>query len=80
MEIILYDLVKESHQNSKAMQELIDLFEPKLKKSLSLTPYDERDDLAQDLKCALIRYIKRYEVEETPGFWEFKKRLDRKKI
>lgn len=78
MSVILYDLVKESHENSRAMQELIQLFEPKLRKSLSLTSYSERDDLSQELKCTLIRYIKKYNVDDTPGFWELKNRMENK--
>jgi len=80
MNVMLYDLVKESHENQEAMQTLIDLFEPKLKKSLLMTKIGEREDLAQELKYTLIKYIQRYNVDSTPGFWELKKQVQSKKI
>ncbi|MCM3006830.1 helix-turn-helix domain-containing protein [Priestia koreensis] len=75
---MLYDLVKESKQDRQALQTVIDLFEPKLKKSLSLTKYEDREDLAQELKCTLIQYIKRYEVDSIPGFWDLKRDFEEK--
>lgn len=80
MGVALYELVKESKENTQAMQILIDLFEPKLKKTLSLTKYDQREDLAQELKCTLIQYIQRYSIDSTPGFWELKERVENQKI
>jgi len=77
---MLYELVKSSQENAQAMQMLIDIFEPKLKKTLSLTKHDEREDLAQELKCKLIQYIRRYNVDSTPGFWEMQKIVENQKI
>ncbi|MDX8046529.1 helix-turn-helix domain-containing protein [Gracilibacillus sp. S3-1-1] len=76
MSISLYDLVKEAQENIQAMQKLIDLFEPKLKKTLFLTRYEEREDLSQELKYTLIRYILRYNPDSVPGFWELKKSIE----
>lgn len=77
---MLYELVRSSKTNATAMQMLIELYEPKLRKSLSLTPFAEREDLAQELKCTLIQYIKRYNVDATPGFWEMKEKIKKQKI
>lgn len=79
MTVFLYELVKESQENKHAMQSLIDLFEPKLKKSLSLTSYENREDLAQELKYTLIKYIHGYQVEETPGFYDLKRKIENKR-
>lgn len=71
----LYDLVKESKESNCALQEVIDLFEPKIKKSLRLTSSQEKDDLSQELRCKLISCIKTYDLDSTPGFWELKDRI-----
>lgn len=74
----LYELVKDSRENIESMKVLVDLFEPKIKKSLSLTTYQEKEDLAQELKCKLISCIKNYDMESTPGFWEMKNEYNKK--
>lgn len=68
----LYELVKDSKKNTESMKVLVDLFEPKIKKSLSLTNYQEKEELAQELKCKLISCIQNYDLDATPGFWEMK--------
>lgn len=77
--VMLYELVKESRQNKQALETIINLFEPKLKKSLTLTNYNEREDLEQELKCKLIKCILDYDVESTPGFWELREQIINKK-
>ncbi|WP_100331796.1 helix-turn-helix domain-containing protein [Bacillus xiapuensis] len=72
---VLYELVKESKENNQALQAVIDLFEPKIKKSLYLTDHKEKEDLAQELKCKLIRSIRTYDMDSTPGFWELKEHI-----
>jgi len=80
MSVTLYDLVQQSKSNEQSMQELLNMFEPKLKKSLILTHFQEREDLSQELRLRLIQYILKYNVESTPGFWDVKERLDKKRI
>jgi hypothetical protein len=80
MSVDLYELVKESQQSKEAMNELLDLFEPKLKKSLLLTQVDQREDLAQELRFVLVNYIRKYNVKSTPGFWELKNQLENKRV
>lgn len=72
---MFYELVKESKKDSRALEQIINLFEPKLQKTLSLTKVGEREDLAQELKYRLIIYIKRYDVDSIPGFWELKEQI-----
>ncbi|WP_121616643.1 helix-turn-helix domain-containing protein [Virgibacillus halodenitrificans] len=71
----LYDLAKKSKEDSNALETIVKLFEPKLKKSLSLTEQKERDDLSQELKYKLVSVIKKYDVDSTPGFWELKEQM-----
>lgn len=75
---VLYELVKKSKEDSQALQLIIDIFEPKIKKSLRLTTYNERDDLAQELKCKLVDSILEYDIEATPGFWELQEQMSQK--
>ncbi|BDG47345.1 MULTISPECIES: helix-turn-helix domain-containing protein [Parageobacillus] len=72
---MLYELLKASKSNNQALEEIMNLFEPKLKKTLSLTKYGEREDLAQELRYKLIKYIREYDVDSTPGFWELKDQI-----
>lgn len=73
----LYDLVKKSKEDERALQLVIELFEPKLKKSLSLTNYQERENLSQELKYKLVIVIKDYDINSTPGFWDLKEQMEK---
>ncbi|BBW98442.1 helix-turn-helix domain-containing protein [Geobacillus icigianus] len=76
---MFYELVKESKKDSRALEQIINMFEPKLQKTLSLTKLEEREDLAQELKYRLIMYIKKYDVDSIPGFWELKEQIQNSK-
>ena len=67
---ILYDLVKEAKCNSEYETKVIRTFEPKIKKSLYLTQVENRDDLEQELKIRLIRYVRDYSLENVPGLFD----------
>ncbi|MGD6849385.1 hypothetical protein [Rossellomorea aquimaris] len=67
---ILYDLVKEAKGNSEYETKVIRTFEPKIKKSLYLTRVENRDDLEQELKIKLIRYVRDYSLEKVPGLFD----------
>lgn len=76
---ILYELVKESKCNTVALETIINLFEPKLKQKLYMTNPNEREDLAQELKIKMIKYITGYDIDSIPGFWEIKEKVDKEK-
>lgn len=76
MNATLYELVKESKKSKRALESVIKLFEPKLKSSLSLSNYKEREDLAQELKCKLIKYILGYNMDSIPGFWDMQVKIN----
>lgn len=71
----LYELVKQSKDNGEKLQTVVNLFEPKIKKSLQLTNAKEKEDLSQELKCKLISCIQNYDIDSTPGFWDFKEKM-----
>ncbi|MEH7356844.1 helix-turn-helix domain-containing protein [Neobacillus drentensis] len=77
---ILYELVKKAKHDNTALQTIINMFEPKLKKSIYMTNLNDREDLAQELKLKMVSYIKGYDIESIPGFWEIKERVDTDKI
>lgn len=74
----LYDLTKKSKSDITVVPQIIELFEPKIKKSILLTNYRERDELYQELKLKLVDVILNYDIDSTPGFWEMKKNFRKK--
>jgi hypothetical protein len=70
---ILYDLVKEAQCNTAYETNVIQTFEPKIKKSLYLTRVENRDDLEQELKIKVIRYVRDYSLENIPGLFDLNK-------
>lgn len=54
-------------QNSEL---ILSLFKGKIKKSLKNTPYQEREDLEQELVAKIIEKIQEVEFEEPQGFWD----------
>ncbi|NMH70666.1 hypothetical protein HF072_17940 [Bacillus sp. RO3] len=70
---ILYDLVKEAQCNTEYETDVIQTFEPKIKKSLYLTRVENRDDLEQELKIKVIRYVRDYSLENVPGLFDLNK-------
>lgn len=66
----LFTLVKQSQTDNHSLLKVIDLFSPKINRSLQQTSQQNREDLAQDLKIKLLIWIRNYDVETTPGFYE----------
>jgi hypothetical protein len=73
----LYELAKKSKEDEIALQAIINLYEPKLKRTLTLTEYSERENLSQELKYKLIVGIKKYDIDSTPGFWELRDQISK---
>ncbi|ONK21639.1 hypothetical protein BLX87_20690 [Bacillus sp. VT-16-64] len=69
MESNLYELT--TKKDEKAVEKVINLFAPKIKKTLLQTDTQNREDLEQELHLKLIHIVKRYDPEDTVGFWEF---------
>ena len=53
------------------MNEIIDSFNPKIKKVLYYTHISNREDLEQELKFTIIKYIKKATPQDTPGLFEY---------
>jgi hypothetical protein len=70
--IDLPELVKEAqNKNKNSMTYIIEAFKPKLQASLHQTVVQERENLAQELSIKLIEAIQHYNLEATPGFYDF---------
>jgi len=77
---VLYELVKEAKYNNTSLETVIKLFEPKLKKSMYMTNLNDREDLVQEIKEKMILYIKGYDIDSVPGFWQIKDKVEKKKF
>lgn len=57
--------------NEEAVIKIIAFFEPKLRKTCWTFPCNYRDDLRQELSIEIFKAINRFDVSQTPSFWEF---------
>ncbi|HHW39330.1 MAG TPA: hypothetical protein GXX18_19285 [Bacillales bacterium] len=69
----LYQLVVESKEDNRAIEKILKIFKPKIKKTLLQTGLQNREDLEQELQLKMMNLIKTYNVD-TVGFWEFYER------
>jgi hypothetical protein len=60
----------------ESLENLLHLFEPKIRASLQQTSPQEQHDLSQELKLRMIEIIKKYDYNNTYGFWEFINKLE----
>ena len=65
-----FDFNKENTDTDE-MELLISRFSPMIKKKLSNTSYQEREDLEQELKIKIVEKGDMLLCQEVPGFWEF---------
>ncbi|QSX24144.1 helix-turn-helix domain-containing protein [Priestia megaterium] len=58
-------------KNSEIYEEVLEMFEPKIKKSLLNTHFQEREDLEQEIKIKIYEKIDVLNDMYVPGFFEF---------
>lgn len=63
--------VAQFYEDEKAIEIIIEAFNPKIKKSLMMTDTRNRDDLEQELHLKILEIIRRYDLNSTPGFFEY---------
>jgi predicted component of type VI protein secretion system len=68
----LYQLMNNEENKKQRAEKIIELFEPKIKKSILQTTTQDREDLSQTLKIKLFETIQSYDMASVPGFSEFK--------
>jgi Helix-turn-helix domain len=67
-------LLKRAQNNDEdAMMEIIERFEPKIRKSLRSTDSSVRDDIRQEMSLKIIEYILKYNVDKTLECFDFVK-------
>lgn len=73
----LIELTKkvQKHNDIESLEIVLNLFEPKIKASLRQTSPQEQHDLYQELKIKVIEIVRKYDINDTCGFWEFTNRL-----
>lgn len=69
----LYQLASKAKEDNEAIEKIVKIFTPKIKKTLLQTSFQNRNDLEQELILKLINLIKMYDLNEVVGFWEFYK-------
>ncbi|AIG26770.1 MULTISPECIES: helix-turn-helix domain-containing protein [Brevibacillus] len=70
----LLALVRKAKNNdADAMQEIIQRFEPKIRKSLRCTDKAFRDDVRQEIALRVIKVIKDYDSEKLANKYIFSK-------
>ncbi|GAA0359169.1 helix-turn-helix domain-containing protein [Bacillus horti] len=74
----LYNFILQAiEKDIDASMHLIKQFEPKVNQSLRKTPYQERDDLRQELQLKLLEAIYQFKIQDVPGFFDYvKQRID----
>lgn len=70
----LHTLVRSSQADKDNAQAILEMFEPKIKKSLRITPPQEREDLYQELSAKLIEIVYNADPDDVLGFWDFQQR------
>lgn len=58
------------------VEQALKQLEPKIKKSLYYTNYQDREDLEQELKMKITECFYNDVFKKAPGFWEFAKTFD----
>ncbi|WP_174614852.1 helix-turn-helix domain-containing protein [Virgibacillus ihumii] len=70
--IKLIDLAEQAkHGNVDAVEDVLERFEPKIKRSLSQTTLQNQADLYQELSIKTMEIIHTYDADKVYGFWEF---------
>ncbi|UOQ92094.1 helix-turn-helix domain-containing protein [Halobacillus shinanisalinarum] len=62
-------LLRAKEEDQVAISELIEKFDPKMKKLSSSLPASEREDLEQELRIQILRSIQKFDIEELMPFW-----------
>ncbi len=65
----------QNHDDAESLETILHLFEPKIKASLRQTSPQEQSDLYQELKIKVIEIVRKYDYNNTYGFWEFTNKL-----
>ncbi|WP_416147932.1 helix-turn-helix domain-containing protein [Salipaludibacillus sp. HK11] len=75
MNCCVLELIKEvQYDDSKreaAIKQLITIFEPKIKKSLNNTSFQNKSDLEQELVLKMIEIVDKYEVDNTINIFDY---------
>ncbi|GAB1762965.1 helix-turn-helix domain-containing protein [Priestia megaterium] len=71
----LFSLFIRVQEDPEAIEEIIQLFKPKMYKLLTQTSIQERDDLFQELSLALLSIICSYDASKIPNFYELRDKM-----
>lgn len=79
---MLIDLTKKVQNDNdiESLETVLYLFEPKIRASLRQTSSQEQLDLYQELSIKVIEIVRKYDYNNTYGFWEFTNKLIEKQV
>ncbi|CAM3997846.1 helix-turn-helix domain-containing protein [Mesobacillus zeae] len=75
----LYELAKRAKKEEIAREQILELFQPKIKKTLLQTAPHHREDVEQELSIKLLNVITMYDLDSAVGFWEFHEMTQKRK-
>ncbi|MED0738997.1 helix-turn-helix domain-containing protein [Aneurinibacillus thermoaerophilus] len=76
----LTSLIKDAqNKDTEAVLLFVQTFKPKLKSSLYQTSLSEREDLEQELTIKVMETVCNYNLDDTPGFFEFIEQIEKKR-
>ncbi|MEH7315018.1 hypothetical protein [Priestia megaterium] len=64
-------MINKEYEQTEEIIMLLDLLNPKIKKALNNTHYQEREDLEQEIKLKVIETFKKLNDMPVPNFDEF---------
>ncbi|WP_036803248.1 hypothetical protein [Pontibacillus halophilus] len=64
-------LIANSNDQEERFNQIINAFDPKIKKVLANTPLQEREDLEQEIKIKIYEKMDVLDSFNAPGFFEF---------
>jgi hypothetical protein len=66
------ELIENSQQGDEhSALQILKKLEPKIKKSLRQTIFQDRENLEQELIIKTLKITRSFDTSKVPGFWEF---------
>lgn len=64
-------ILAQKQNDDRALMEIIKRFEPKIKRSLQQTGYNNKEDLEQYIKLNMIKIIRSYDLNSLPSLTDY---------
>jgi len=71
MELLFLVRRVQNNNDDEALVDILNMFEPKIRKSLSTLQRDVREDYRQEIYIRIIRAIRKYDLDNSPDLFDF---------